>query len=57
MTFSDDNKGMEIDSVIVTDIHRSLSIQTDLTMQDLRSMEYDNQKCIEEVQTLQGYSS
>lgn len=43
-----------VDGVIVTDTHRSLSIQTDLTMQDLRNMELDNQKCIEEVCTLQG---
>ena len=54
MEFSDDE---EIDSAIVTDTHRSLSIQTDLTMQDLRNMESDNQKRIEEVQTLQERST
>ena len=48
------NEEGEIDSVIVTDMHRSLSIQTDLIMQDLRNMELDNQKHIEEVCTLQG---
>ena len=52
-TNSSDEEG-EIDSVIVTDTHKSLSIQTDLTMQDLRNMEVDNQKRIEEVCTLQG---
>ena len=54
MEFSDDE---EIDSAIVTDTHRPLSIQTDLTMQDLRNMESDNQKRIEEVQTLQERST
>ena len=51
-TYSSGEEG-EIDSVIVTDTHRSLSIQTDLTMQILRNMEVDNQKHIE-VCTLQG---
>ena len=55
MDFSDDEK--EIDSVVVTDTQRSLSVQTDLNMQDLSNMEFDNQKCIEEVQTLQGCST
>lgn len=45
---------LEIDNVIVTDIHRSLSIQTDLTMHDLSNMEFDNQKHREELCTLQG---
>ena len=51
--YSSDEEG-EIDGVIVTDTHRSLSIQTDLTLQDLRNTKFDNQKCMEEVCTLQG---
>ena len=54
MEFSDDE---QIDSTIVTDTHRSLSIQAGLTMQDLGNMESDNQKCIEELQTLQERST
>ena len=44
----------EIDNVIVINTHRSLSIQTDLTLQDLRNIEFDNQKHIQEMCTLQG---
>lgn len=50
----DEDSDRAIDTVIVTDTHRSLSIQTELTMQDLSNMELDNQKRIEEVKTLQG---
>ena len=56
MDFCDDEE-KEIDSVVVTDTQRSLSIQIDLNMQDLSNMEFDNQKCIEELQTLQGHST
>ena len=52
--YSSDEEG-EIDGVIVRDTHRSLNIQIDLTLQDLRNMEFDNQKHIEEVYiSLQG---
>ena len=53
--YSSDEEG-EIDGVIVTNIHRSLTIQIDLTLQDLRNMEFNNQKHIE-VCTLQGHNS
>ena len=52
--YSGDEEG-EIDGVIVKDTHRSLNIQIDLTLQDLKNMEFDNQKHIEEVYiSLQG---
>ena len=55
--YSSDEEG-EIDGVIVTDTHRSLNIQIDLTFQDLRNMEFDNQKRIEEVYiSLQGHNT
>ena len=54
--YSSDEEG-EIDGVIVTDTHRSLNIQIDLTLKDLRNVEFDKQKHIEEVYTLQGHNS
>ena len=54
-----DTEGNEgpIDSVIITDTHRSLCIQTDLTMLDLHGMEHDNHKLMEELQVLQIINS
>ena len=54
-----DTEGNEgpIDSIVITDTHRSLCIQTDLTMLDLHSMEHDNQKRIEELQVLRNINS
>ena len=44
---------LPIDSIIVTDSHRSLSVQTDLTMLELHLMEHDYQKHVEELHVLQ----
>lgn len=44
---------LPIDSTIVTDSHRSLSVQTDLTMLELHLMEHDYQKHVEELHVLQ----
>ena len=54
-----DTEGNEgpIDSIVITDTHQSLCIQTDLTMLDLHSMEHDNQKWIEELQVLRNINS
>ena len=44
---------LPIDSTIITDSHRSVSVQTDLTMVEIHVMENDYQKHVEELHILQ----
>ena len=47
---------LSIDSAIITDSHRSVSLQTDLKMAELHVMENDYQKCVEDLNILQQHN-